>query len=130
MSVGRPPGGAYSAPDEVAAATASGGQVDVGNGQATAAWQRSGDVEGALAPAGGTFGSAFPIVSSAQLMDLDVAPNGAAVATLLKAESPGNYKVNVSYRPPGGSFGPAVPVSDTGTTFTTSRRRLTQTGMR
>jgi hypothetical protein len=105
-SLGRPPGGPYSAPDEVAAATASGGQVDAGDGEATAAWGRSGDVEGAVAPAGGTFGSAFPIVSSAQLMDLDVAPNGAAIATFLK----GN-QVNVSYRPPGGSFGSAEPVS-------------------
>lgn len=119
----RPPGGSFSAPVDlsVTGKDASEPQVAVGaNGTTTAAWYRgSGSavtVQVSTRDPGGSFGDAVDLSTAGQEAyspDVAVAANGTTTVAWMLVTG-GKLVVQASTRPPGGSFGAPVPLSQAG----------------
>lgn len=107
--------GTVSTPVDLSAAgqVASHPQIGVdAAGNATAVWEASGRVKGAVRPAGGTF-AAVDVAPDAITVTpaLAVAPDGAAVLGWNRIVGTNQVQVQAALRAPGGGFGAPVDLS-------------------
>ena len=123
QSATRPPGGSFGTPVDLSAAGQDALEPQITtapDGTATAVWQRpnGGDdiIQAATRPPGGSFGT--PVDLSAAGQDalepqITTAPDGTATAVWYRSNG-SNLIIQAATRPPGGSFGTPVDLSEVG----------------
>ncbi|MBK8295113.1 MAG: hypothetical protein IPK93_10205 [Solirubrobacterales bacterium] len=119
QSSARPPGGHFSAPENLTAAgqAAHDPQVAVGpDGAATGVWVRGDVVQSATRQAGGAFGSAANLSADGQVVGeprIAIGADGTAVAVWTRNDGV-NDIVQAATRPSGSGFGSAADLTPTG----------------
>lgn len=119
----RPPGGSFGPPVNLSAAGQNAVDPQVAaapDGVTTAVWQRydgsKNIIQAAIQPPGGSFGTPVNLSAPGQNADqpqVAVAPDGTTTAVWQRIGG-GNYIVQASTRPPGGTFGTPVNLSAAG----------------
>ena len=119
----RPPGGPFGEAVDLSATGQNASFPQIGfapDGTATAVWTRSNGssfiIQAKTRPPGGSFGEAVDLSEagqSASFPQIGVAPDGTATVVWRRSNGTNNI-IQAATRPPGGSFGEAVDLSDTG----------------
>lgn len=124
----RPPGGVFGPPTVISspALSVTGPRIAIGaDGTTAAVWRADGTIQATVRPPGGSFGppsqlSAPELNTGAQ--QVAVAPDGTVLAAWGRRNpSTSIFEVQAAVRPPGGSFGAPVILSDPSVTSSSPR---------